>query len=32
VRIIPGSHFGPRIQEAVSESFTVKDHRGECKF
>jgi hypothetical protein len=23
---------GLRIQEAVSESFTVKDHRGECKF
>ncbi|RCV30801.1 hypothetical protein SETIT_6G125000v2 [Setaria italica] len=29
VRIMPGSHFGARIQEAVSESFTVKDHRGE---
>lgn len=32
VRIMPGSHFGERIQEAVSESFIVKDHRGECKF
>nr|CAB3502492.1 unnamed protein product [Digitaria exilis] len=30
VRIMPaGSHFGERIQEAVSESFVVKDHRGE---
>jgi hypothetical protein len=32
VRIMPESHFGARIQEAISESFTVKDHRGECKF
>ncbi|CAL5002601.1 unnamed protein product [Urochloa decumbens] len=29
VRIMPGSHFGPRILEGVSDSFTVKDHRGE---
>ncbi|XP_062196088.1 protein SAR DEFICIENT 1-like [Phragmites australis] len=29
VRIMPTSYVGPRIQEAVSESFTVKDHRGE---
>ncbi|KAG2578348.1 protein SAR DEFICIENT 1-like [Panicum virgatum] len=29
VRIMPESHFGARIQEAISESFTVKDHRGE---
>nr|CAB3482779.1 unnamed protein product [Digitaria exilis] len=30
VRIMhAGSHFGERIQEAVSESFVVKDHRGE---
>lgn len=31
VRIMPANCFGVRIQEAVSESFTVKDHRGECK-
>ncbi|CAO2188859.1 unnamed protein product [Urochloa humidicola] len=29
VRVMPGNHFGPRILEAVSDSFTVKDHRGE---
>ncbi|XP_062192404.1 protein SAR DEFICIENT 1-like [Phragmites australis] len=29
VRTMPASYCGPRIQEAVSESFTVKDHRGE---
>ncbi|KAL6660851.1 hypothetical protein ACP70R_000235 [Stipagrostis hirtigluma subsp. patula] len=29
VRVMQGSCCGPRIQEAVSESFTVKDHRGE---
>ncbi|KAL6644276.1 hypothetical protein ACP70R_015884 [Stipagrostis hirtigluma subsp. patula] len=29
VRVMQGSYLGPRIQEAVSESFTVKDHRGE---
>uniref|UniRef100_A0A0D9X757 Uncharacterized protein n=1 Tax=Leersia perrieri TaxID=77586 RepID=A0A0D9X757_9ORYZ len=27
--IMPTDSYGPRIQEAVSESFTVKDHRGE---
>jgi hypothetical protein len=31
VRVMAASYYGPRIQEAVSESFTVKDHRGECK-
>lgn len=30
-RVVPGSHEGPRIKEALTESFTVKDHRGECK-
>ncbi|KAL6842500.1 hypothetical protein ACP4OV_027735 [Aristida adscensionis] len=29
VRVMQASYCGPRIQEAVSESFTVKDHRGE---
>ncbi|KAL6842501.1 hypothetical protein ACP4OV_027736 [Aristida adscensionis] len=29
VRVMLTSYCGPRIQEAVSESFTVKDHRGE---
>ncbi|CAM0948932.1 unnamed protein product [Alopecurus aequalis] len=29
VRVMAASYYGPRIQEAVSESFTVKDHRGE---
>ncbi|TVU06459.1 hypothetical protein EJB05_49676 [Eragrostis curvula] len=29
VRVVPTSYFGVRIQEAVSESFMVKDHRGE---
>jgi hypothetical protein len=32
VRIMPGGHLGARVKEAVSGSFTVKDHRGECKF
>ena len=32
VRVMATSYYGPRIQEALSESFTVKDHRGECKF
>ncbi|KAJ1268235.1 hypothetical protein BS78_07G120600 [Paspalum vaginatum] len=27
VRVLPGTNFGARVQEAVSESFTVKDHR-----
>ncbi|KQJ96246.1 protein SAR DEFICIENT 1 isoform X2 [Brachypodium distachyon] len=29
VRVMASTYYGPRIQEAVSESFTVKDHRGE---
>ncbi|GJN16471.1 hypothetical protein PR202_gb03462 [Eleusine coracana subsp. coracana] len=29
VRAMPASYFGVRIKEEVSESFTVKDHRGE---
>uniref|UniRef100_A0A453N561 Uncharacterized protein n=1 Tax=Aegilops tauschii subsp. strangulata TaxID=200361 RepID=A0A453N561_AEGTS len=29
VRVMATSYYGPRIQEALSESFTVKDHRGE---
>ncbi|KAE8775737.1 hypothetical protein D1007_51743 [Hordeum vulgare] len=29
VRVIGAFYYGRRIQEAVSESFTVKDHRGE---
>ncbi|KAL6644279.1 hypothetical protein ACP70R_015887 [Stipagrostis hirtigluma subsp. patula] len=29
VRVMLESYCGPRIQEAVSERFTVKDHRGE---
>ncbi|XP_010922069.1 calmodulin-binding protein 60 D isoform X2 [Elaeis guineensis] len=28
-RVFPGSYEGPRIKEALTESFTVKDHRGE---
>ncbi|XP_026664995.2 protein SAR DEFICIENT 1-like [Phoenix dactylifera] len=28
-RIVPGSYDGPRIKEAMTEPFTVKDHRGE---
>jgi hypothetical protein len=32
VRIMPADHLGSRVKEAVSESFTVRDHRGECKF
>ncbi|XP_008797626.1 calmodulin-binding protein 60 D-like isoform X2 [Phoenix dactylifera] len=28
-RVFPGSYDGPRIKEALTESFTVKDHRGE---
>lgn len=31
VRVVPINYLGMRIQDAVSESFTVKDHRGECK-
>ncbi|KAM3336574.1 hypothetical protein ACQJBY_030531 [Aegilops geniculata] len=29
VRVMATSYYGPRIQEALSESFTVKGHRGE---
>ncbi|XP_010926000.1 protein SAR DEFICIENT 1 [Elaeis guineensis] len=28
-RIVPGSYDGPKIKEAMTEPFTVKDHRGE---
>ncbi|RRT56620.1 hypothetical protein B296_00031418 [Ensete ventricosum] len=31
-RVVPGSYDGPRIREAMTEPFKVKDHRGECKF
>lgn len=30
-RIVPGSYDGPKIKEAMTVPFTVKDHRGECK-
>lgn len=30
-RAVGGSYRGPRIREAVSQSFMVKDHRGECE-
>nr|CAD1842382.1 unnamed protein product [Ananas comosus var. bracteatus] len=29
VRVVPGSYDGPRIKEAMTQRFTVKDHRGE---
>ncbi|WVZ72133.1 hypothetical protein U9M48_020643 [Paspalum notatum var. saurae] len=29
VRVAPGSYDGPRIQEAMTEAFVVRDHRGE---
>lgn len=29
VRVAPGSYDGPRIQEAMTEAFMVRDHRGE---
>jgi hypothetical protein len=32
MRIMPVGRLGSRVKEAVSESFTIKDHRGECKF
>lgn len=32
VRIMLGGHLESRVKEAVSVSFTVKDHRGKCKF
>ncbi|XP_008812376.2 protein SAR DEFICIENT 1-like [Phoenix dactylifera] len=28
-RVVPGSYDGPRIKEAMTGAFTVKDHRGE---
>ncbi|THU64213.1 hypothetical protein C4D60_Mb01t24110 [Musa balbisiana] len=28
-RVVPGSHNAPRIREAITEPFMVKDHRGE---
>jgi hypothetical protein len=31
-RVAGGSYDGIRIREAKTEGFTVKDHRGECKF
>lgn len=31
VRVISGSYDGPRIKEAMTEPFMVKDHRGERK-
>lgn len=31
-RVAPGTgHQGPRIREAMTDAFVVKDHRGECK-
>ena len=32
VRVMGASYYGPRIQGATIERFTVEDHRGECKF
>ncbi|WVZ50573.1 hypothetical protein U9M48_001815, partial [Paspalum notatum var. saurae] len=29
VRVVPGSYDGPRIQEALTEAFVVRDRRGE---
>uniref|UniRef100_A0A0E0MR20 Calmodulin-binding protein-like n=2 Tax=Oryza TaxID=4527 RepID=A0A0E0MR20_ORYRU len=29
VRVVPGSYDGPRIGEAMTEPFVVRDHRGE---
>lgn len=31
-RVLPESYSGPRIKEAITRGFTVRDHRGECKF
>ncbi|WOK94170.1 protein SAR DEFICIENT 1-like isoform X1 [Canna indica] len=28
-RVLPGSYDGPRIKEAITDGFKVKDHRGE---
>lgn len=30
-RVSPGSYEGVRIKEAITERFTVLDHRGQCK-
>ena len=32
VRVVLEGYKGPRIREAITESFRVKDHRGECKY
>jgi hypothetical protein len=32
VRVVPGSYDGPRIGEAMTEPFVVRDHRGERTF
>ncbi|KAJ3700835.1 hypothetical protein LUZ61_004540 [Rhynchospora tenuis] len=29
VRVVPGSYEGPRIREAMTDKFVVRDHRGE---
>jgi Calmodulin binding protein-like len=31
VRVVPGSYEGPRIREAITDKFVVRDHRGERK-
>ena len=31
-RVVQGGNHGVRVCEAITESFVVKDHRGECKF
>lgn len=31
-KVAPGNCQGPRICEAITEAFVVKDHRGECKY
>ncbi|KAJ1256769.1 hypothetical protein BS78_K313300 [Paspalum vaginatum] len=31
VRVVPGSYDGPRIQEALTEAFVVRDSRSELK-
>jgi len=28
-RVVPGSHDGPRVAEAMTDAFNVRDHRGE---
>lgn len=32
LKVSSGSREGSRIREAKTDAFTVKDHRGECKF